>query len=109
VTKQKTVNKTRKRAADRRTLSDHHRKRSASATHPPKQLAPPAPDASGFQPNPHRFYRVARLAELYDVDRVTIWRWRKSGVLPPFAKVGSIEGLYEAQLPSIPLRSAASA
>lgn len=50
------------------------------------------------QPHPLRLYRVGRLAELFDVDRATIWRWRKSGVLPLFVKIGGIEGLTEQQV-----------
>jgi predicted DNA-binding transcriptional regulator AlpA len=51
-----------------------------------------------FQPHPFRIYRTERLAELFDVDRATIWRWRINGTLPPFVEIGGIRGLTEQQL-----------
>jgi hypothetical protein len=32
------------------------------------------------------------------VDRATIWRWKKAGILPPFVQFGSLAGLTESQL-----------
>lgn len=49
-------------------------------------------------PSPYKIYRTSRLAELFDVDASTIWRWRKRGVLPKFKRIGGIEGLTEVQL-----------
>jgi predicted DNA-binding transcriptional regulator AlpA len=63
----------------------------------PAVAAKPGRDAS--QPNPFRIYRVKRLAELFDVDPSTIWRWTKSGVLPPPVQIGpTIHGWTERQL-----------
>jgi predicted DNA-binding transcriptional regulator AlpA len=56
---------------------------------------------SGHNPNPYRFYRVGALAQLFSVNRSTIWRWRRSGVLPPFVKFGSLLGLTESQLAEV--------
>jgi len=52
-------------------------------------------------PNPHRLYRPGRLAELFGVDRTTIWRWSRSGVIPPLVRVGGISGLTERQLQQV--------
>ena len=52
-------------------------------------------------PTPYRFYRVGALAQLFSVNRSTIWRWRRSGVLPPFVKFGSLLGLTESQLAEV--------
>jgi hypothetical protein len=54
--------------------------------------------AVAANPHPLRLYRAGRLAELFDVNDSTIWRWRKNGVLPKFAKVGGIEGLTEVEV-----------
>jgi predicted DNA-binding transcriptional regulator AlpA len=53
---------------------------------------------SGFAAHPYRLYRVRRLAELLDVDRATIWRWRLAGVLPEPVQVGGVKGWTEAQV-----------
>lgn len=50
------------------------------------------------RPNPFRLYRTERLAELFDVDPSTIWRWRKSGELPPPVEIGGVHGWTEEQL-----------
>jgi hypothetical protein len=46
------------------------------------------------QTSPHvlRLYRRGLLAAPLGVDQTTIWRWRKSGVLPPLIQVGSVRG-----------------
>jgi hypothetical protein len=73
-----------------------------------RRLRPPAPRDGGgegdastparpHQANPFRLYRVGRLAELFDVDRTTIWRWERAGVLPAFVQIGGVRGLTEAQ------------
>jgi predicted DNA-binding transcriptional regulator AlpA len=50
-------------------------------------------------PHPLRFYRPGRLAELLDVDDATIWRWRKSGILPPPSEISpGIRGWTEEQI-----------
>ena len=38
-------------------------------------------------PYPFRLYRVGRVAKLFDVDKSTVWRWKKTGVLPPPAAI----------------------
>jgi hypothetical protein len=51
-----------------------------------------------FGANPNRIYRPGRLAELFDVDGTTIWRWSKNGTLPQFVEIGGIRGLTEQQV-----------
>ena len=68
---------------------------------PQSANAPAAPIARrplGLNPPPFELFRVGRLAELLHVNRATIWRWRQSGVLPPFVKIGGVEGLTGAQV-----------
>jgi hypothetical protein len=48
--------------------------------------------------HPFAFYRTDRLAQLFDVRRETVWRWRRDGVLPPFTKIGGVEGLTGEQV-----------
>ena len=44
---------------------------------------------------PLRFYRPSKVAEVFGVDPVTVWRWyAKDGVLPPPRKVGGIRGWW---------------
>jgi hypothetical protein len=38
------------------------------------------------------------LAELFDVNPSTIWKWRKAGVLPPFKEIAGVRGLTGKQL-----------
>jgi predicted DNA-binding transcriptional regulator AlpA len=54
-----------------------------------------------FHPHPFRIYRPERLAELFGVDRATIWRWRKAGLLPPFVQIGGVSGLTEEQVSEV--------
>jgi predicted DNA-binding transcriptional regulator AlpA len=43
--------------------------------------------------------RPKRLAELFDVNMTTIWRWRKAGVLPPPVQIGpGIKGWTEDEI-----------
>jgi predicted DNA-binding transcriptional regulator AlpA len=49
----------------------------------PSRSKPDRPPHARGEPHPYRLYRVTRLAALFDVDYSTIWRWKKSGVLPP--------------------------
>jgi hypothetical protein len=49
-------------------------------------------------PHPYALYRTGRLAELFDVDPSTIWKWRKTGVLPPFKEIAGVRGLTGKQL-----------
>ena len=53
------------------------------------------------QAHPLRLYRVGRLAELFDVDRATIWRWSKDGTLPPPIEIGGIHGWTEQQVQTL--------
>jgi predicted DNA-binding transcriptional regulator AlpA len=48
--------------------------------------------------NALRLYRTHRLAELLDVNPSTIWKWRKTGVLPEPVHIGSVHGWTESQL-----------
>ena len=66
--------------------------RRASRAHP-KTI-----QATAFAANPHRIYRPGRLAELFDVDDVTIWRWSRDGILPKYVEIGGIRGLTEEQV-----------
>jgi len=36
-----------------------------------------------------RYLRDTTLAEIYDVDRSTIWRWSRNGTLPPPVKLSA--------------------
>jgi predicted DNA-binding transcriptional regulator AlpA len=56
---------------------------------------------AAFHPHPFRLYRTERLAELFGVDRGTVWRWRKAGLLPPFVELGGIRGLTEQQVAEV--------
>ena len=62
--------------------------------------AAPEPVPPAFTAHPFRLYRPKRLAELFDVDRATIYRWRQSGVLPPFVEFGGV-GAHEQQLQQV--------
>ncbi|WP_439924705.1 helix-turn-helix transcriptional regulator [Nitrobacter sp. JJSN] len=57
--------------------------------------------AGWHDPNPFKFYRVNRLAELFGVRRETIWRWEKNGLLPRFKQIGSLRGLTEEQVAQV--------
>src|SRR5689334_7462536 len=60
-----------------------------------------ARDKTAHVANPLRLYRPSRLAELFDVDESTIWRWRIKGVLPAFTQIGGIRGLTEQQVEQV--------
>jgi predicted DNA-binding transcriptional regulator AlpA len=51
--------------------------------------------------NPLRLYRTHRLAELFDVDPSTIWKWRQRGILPEPVQIGSVHGWTERQLEAL--------
>ncbi len=53
------------------------------------------------QLHPLQLFRVGRLAEIFDVDPSTIFRWRKEGVLPPFREVGGVRGLTGEQITEV--------
>jgi len=72
--------------AKQRQRRDQHRER----------LQPTAESAA--QPSPLQLYRTGRLAQLFDVHRSTIFRWRESGKLPPFVNIGGVEGLTGDQM-----------
>lgn len=63
-----------------------------------RKLARKRKRATFGSPHPFRIYRTGRLADLFDVDPSTIWRWRRDGFLPPFAKIGGVEGLTGIQV-----------
>jgi predicted DNA-binding transcriptional regulator AlpA len=46
-------------------------------------------------------FRTQRLAALLDVNPATIWRWRRSGVLPPPVAIGSIHGWTSEQVAAL--------
>jgi hypothetical protein len=48
--------------------------------------------------HPHALYRPGRLCVLFDVDRSTLAKWRKQGLLPPFTKIAGVEGLTGQQI-----------
>jgi predicted DNA-binding transcriptional regulator AlpA len=64
---------------------------SASARNSVLRAQPPLP-------HPFALFRTNRLAQLFGVRRETIFRWRKSGVLPPFTRIGGILGLTGEQV-----------
>ena len=49
-------------------------------------------------PSSIRLIRPGRLARLLDADPSTIWRWRKSGILPEPKRIGGIFGWTEDQI-----------
>jgi len=52
-----------------------------------------------FKSSPYKLYRTKRLAELFDCDGSTIWRWRKTGILPePAFQNGGITAWTEEQI-----------
>ena len=53
------------------------------------------------QVNPLLLYRVGRLSEIFDCDRSTVWRMRKSGQLPPPAFTGPFEAWTHEQLKTV--------
>lgn len=85
------------RRTDRRTTLSKKTKTALTR----RRLAKAPASLPGFTPHPFRIYRTDRLAELFDVDRATIYRWRQSGVLPPFVEFGGIKGLTERQLAEV--------
>jgi predicted DNA-binding transcriptional regulator AlpA len=54
--------------------------------------------SSAASSHPLRLFRTGRLAALIGVNESTIWKWRKSGVLPPPIQIGSIHGWTEEQV-----------
>jgi len=54
--------------------------------------------ARANKPSPFRIYRTHRLAELFDVDPSTIWKWRQNGTLPEPVRIGGVHGWTEDQL-----------
>ena len=51
--------------------------------------------------NPLRLYRTHRLAELFDVNPSTIWKWRKRGILPEPICFGGVHAWTEPQLEAL--------
>jgi hypothetical protein len=60
-----------------------------------------ASNADVMRSSPLKLIRPGRLAQLWDVDPSTIWRYRKDGILPPPVQVGCIEGWTEDQLKAV--------
>jgi predicted DNA-binding transcriptional regulator AlpA len=60
-----------------------------------RRVLPGDPDA---RLNPFTIFRPQRLSELLDVDRSTVWRWRRDGTLPEPIEIGSIRGWTFAQI-----------
>ena len=52
-------------------------------------------------PHPFQLFRTDRLAQLFDVNESTIWRWRQNGVLPAFVEIGGIRGLTSEQVAQV--------
>jgi hypothetical protein len=50
-------------------------------------------NAQAHEIHPFELYRVGRLARLFDVDRATIWRWKRDGKLGPWVRIGGIEAM----------------
>jgi hypothetical protein len=48
-----------------------------------------------------QFFRPQRIARLFDIDRVTLYAKVRRGELPPFQKVGKIQGYTGAQIQAI--------
>jgi hypothetical protein len=59
----------------------------------------PSSEAPNF--HPLQIFRPGRICKLLDIDKSTLWRWRKQGILPPFVTVGGIEGLTGEQLQTL--------
>jgi predicted DNA-binding transcriptional regulator AlpA len=51
-----------------------------------------------FADHPFKIFRIKRLTELFDCDASTVWRWQKSGLLPPPVRVGGIRGWTAEQI-----------
>jgi predicted DNA-binding transcriptional regulator AlpA len=73
-----------RRKAGRRSHSKHHRRR--------KHRQHGARTPPNNDPHPFKLYRPARVAELFDCDVTTVWRWRRKGVLPPPVKFEGVVG-----------------
>jgi hypothetical protein len=81
-------------------LQRRRRKKSRTAGRKPAESKwrrkRPASETLDF--HPLQLFRPGRICDLFDVDRSTFVRWRRQGVLPPFIKIGGIEGLTGEQL-----------
>jgi predicted DNA-binding transcriptional regulator AlpA len=51
--------------------------------------------------HPFTIFRPGRLAALLDTDRITVWRWRKKGILPPPIEIGGIVGWTFSQIENL--------
>ena len=85
----------RAREGDRRARDVERRRQSKERRSSMRRVLPGDPDA---RLNPFTIFRPQRLSELLDVDRSSIWRWRKSGVLPPPVEIAGIRGWTFAQI-----------
>ena len=73
----------------RRALEAAQRRRSKERRAALRRTVPADPAA---RVSPFVLFRPARLSELLDVDRSTIWRMRRNGTLPEPITIGSITG-----------------
>jgi predicted DNA-binding transcriptional regulator AlpA len=48
--------------------------------------------------SPLKLIRQSRLAELFDINRATLWVWIQKGILPKPLTIGGIKGWPESQL-----------
>jgi predicted DNA-binding transcriptional regulator AlpA len=93
----------RAREADRR-AREAERRRQAKERRATMRRTLPADPAARL--NPFILFRPQRLAELLDVDRSCIWRWRRDGVLPEPVEIGGVKGWTFAQIEHLIAQSA---
>jgi hypothetical protein len=46
----------------------------------------------------HALYRPGRLCVLFDIDKSTLTRWAKKGLLPPYTEINGVKGLTGQQI-----------
>jgi predicted DNA-binding transcriptional regulator AlpA len=92
----------RARDAERRARDAERRRQAKERRAVLRQTVP----ADQQRPNPFTIYRTQRLAELLDVDRSCIWRWRRDGVLPEPVEIGGVKGWTFAQIEHLIAQSA---
>jgi predicted DNA-binding transcriptional regulator AlpA len=85
----------RAREGDRRARDAARRREARERRAAMRRTLPGDPDA---RLNPFVIFRPQRLADLLDVDRTCIWRWRQNGTLPPPVEIAGIKGWTWAQI-----------
>jgi predicted DNA-binding transcriptional regulator AlpA len=85
----------RAREGDRRARDAARRREARERRASMRRVLPGDPDA---RLNPFTIFRPQRLAELLDVDRSSIWRWRRNGTLPPPVEIAGIKGWTYSQI-----------